>query len=295
MKRWILTIRLETTILSFCSIGIGSALAKFMKIFQWDIFFLSSIVAILLQVICNLANDYGDFISGVDNFNTSKKPSTIQTGLITLIETKNVLKFLIILALLFGILLLWISNLCLIEFCLFSFCGIMAIIAALTYTIGTKPYGYKGLGDLSVFLFFGIIGVGGTFYLHTKINTTIWILPAISYGCLVVTVLNTNNIRDTETDANALKVTIPVKIGKTAAIKYQLGLILLSTILTLVFITLHIKSNWSYLCLVTAPILISTTMSISNQQPVDMTNTLGKVVFLTFVYSILLILVLYIN
>lgn len=244
MKNWIEAFRLRTLPLALSSIGMGSFLAAKNGMYRWEVFALCALTTIFLQILSNLANDYGDTQNGADNVERQGPTRTVQTGAITSKAMLRAIIIFVILSLVSGISLLLISLgwEALQKVALFFGLGILCIIAAIKYTAGQNPYGYAGLGDISVFTFFGLVGVLGTYYLHGQDFSSDLILPAISCGMFSVAVLNVNNIRDIESDEVAGKKSIPVRLGPKKARIYHwmiLGGGLLSTI---VFLIIHYQS-----------------------------------------------------
>ncbi|XWN35322.1 MAG: 1,4-dihydroxy-2-naphthoate octaprenyltransferase [Roseivirga sp.] len=289
LKKWVIATRLETIVLAWASVGLGSALAAFTGVFGRSIGLLAALTASLLQVICNLANDYGDFVHGADLINKARPPSALQTGLVTLEQMRQAFQLLVGPTIGCGVLLLYCAALDVYAWSIFLLLGFLAVVAAITYTVGKRPYGYRGGGDIAVLLFFGLIGVGGTFYLHTKALSSIWLLPAISYGCLVVGVLNVNNLRDIAADEQVGKQTVPVRIGKTAAVYYHWALLAVSIVTILAFLLRYANAPWPYLCLGTVPFLIQHGVAVSRQAPAQLTQQLQKLVLLQLVFVCLLI------
>lgn len=287
-KKWVIATRIETTALAIASTGLGSALAAFTGNARWLVGILTVLTASLLQIVCNLANDYGDFVHGADPINTVKAPSAIQTGLVTLTQVRKSLLWLAGVAVGLGVLLLYTADLSRRDVAVFLFLGALAMIAAITYTLGNKPYGYRGWGDVAVFIFFGLMGVGGTFYLHTRQLHSIWILPAISYGSLVVGVLNINNLRDMYTDVRAGKNTIPVRIGRSAAVYYHWCLLTTSIVATLGFLWEYAHTWTSCACLCTMPWLFKHGMVVGRQAPEQLTKQLQSLVLFILVFAALL-------
>jgi 1,4-dihydroxy-2-naphthoate polyprenyltransferase len=288
LKRWIVVTRLETIMLSLASVGLGSALAAFSGAFYWRIGLLAAMTASLLQIICNLANDYGDLVHGADPANKVKIPSAIQSGLVTLAQVRRVLPWLVGAAAACGILLLHVARLSWMSVAVFAVMGTLAIIAALTYTLGKRPYGYRGWGDVAVFVFFGLIGVGGTFYLHTQQLSSIWLWPAIGCGSLAVGVLNVNNIRDLSADAQVGKNTIPVRVGRKVARYYHWCLITVSIVAVLVFLLCHVDAPLPYTCLCVVPFLLRHGMAVSYRRPDQLTEQLQHLVLIIIVFVTLL-------
>lgn len=288
IKKWVIATRLETITLALSSTGLGSALAAFTGTFDWRIGVLAAWVASLLQIVCNLANDYGDFVRGADPINKVKPPSAIQTSLVTLAQVRRALPWLVGAAMGCGTLLLHVAKLAYTGMVIFAFLGISAVVAAITYTMGSKPYGYRGWGDVAVFVFFGLVGVGGTFYLHTQQANSVWLLPAMSCGSLVVGVLNVNNIRDLSADAQAGKNTIPVRFGRKAALCYHWCLITVSVVSVLAFLLHYVHTFWPCTCLCTVPLLLRHGMMVSHQRPAQLTEQLQGLVCIMLVFVVLL-------
>ena len=224
-EAWLHAVRLRTLPLALASIFAGSFLAAWQGSFRWEILLLASLTTIFLQILSNLSNDYGDTIHGADSAERQGPVRAVQSGLISLPEMKRAMYIFGILSLVSGLLLLYIAVQDWRLFALFLGLGIAAIWAAITYTSGSNPYGYAGLGDISVFVFFGLLGVLGTFFLHTLSFEPITILIGISLGLFSTAVLNINNIRDIESDQKAGKRSIPVRIGRKAAVQYNWALL----------------------------------------------------------------------
>ncbi len=230
LKAWMQAFRLRTLPLAFSSIILGGFLAYAKEGFQWSIFSLTLLTTLFLQVLSNLANDYGDAVSGLDNENREGPARTIQLGLITKEQMKKALIICSALALISGCFLIWLSfqDQFLLAV-LFLVIGLSAIWAAISYTVGENPYGYAGFGDIFVLLFFGFVGVLGSSFLHLGYLDLSMVLPAISCGLLAVGVLNVNNIRDIKSDRESGKKSIPVRLGRSNAVHYH-GLILISSL-----------------------------------------------------------------
>lgn len=257
MKAWIEALRPRTLPLAVSSIGMGSFLAEAYGRFDWLIFILAVITTTFLQMLSNLANDYGDFKHGADSLNRKGPARMTYSGKISVEAMRKAINIFAGLSLISGSLLLIVAfqgnwN------AIFSFfaLGVICIIAAMAYTMGVKPYGYKGLGDISVLLFFGIVGVGGSFYLYTHQWDTTILLPAISCGLFSVGVLNINNIRDIDSDLEAGKISIPVRIGKQNATFYHWLLLSGGIFCAVVFTILHYQSEWQWLFLAAIPLFI---------------------------------------
>lgn len=226
VKIWIQAFRLRTLPLAFSCILMGGFLALGQQVFNGVILGLSLLTTLFLQVLSNLANDYGDSVSGVDHAGRQGPSRAVQSGEISREAMKKGLVICGILAFLSGIILLFVSfrDAWLLAG-LFLLIGLASIWASIKYTVGKTPYGYQGLGDLFVLIFFGLVGVCGSYFLHSKDFQWLTILPAISCGLFAVGVLNVNNIRDIDSDTIAGKKSIPVRIGRRNARLYHLLII----------------------------------------------------------------------
>ncbi len=224
-EAWLHAVRLRTLPLALASIFAGSILAEWKDSFRWEILLLASLTTIFLQILSNLSNDYGDTVHGADSQERQGPVRAVQSGLISLVEMKSAMYLFGVLSLISGLLLLYLAIQDWTLFAIFLALGMAAIWAAITYTSGKNPYGYAGLGDISVFIFFGLLGVLGTYFLHTLSFDLLTLLIGVSIGLFSTAVLNINNIRDIESDKKAGKKSIPVRIGRKAAIRYNWALL----------------------------------------------------------------------
>jgi 1,4-dihydroxy-2-naphthoate octaprenyltransferase len=191
-----------------------------------------------------LANDYGDSVHGADHAGRKGPARTVQAGLISKEKMKSALVFFSILSFVTGCILLYLAapNIGLLGVSVLLAVGILSIVAAIAYTNGKRPYGYAGLGDVSVFIFFGWVAVLGAQYLQTTSITQEAIFLSIAYGCLSIGVLNLNNMRDIQSDQIAGKKSIPVRIGLPAAKLYHYILLLTAFVCFCLFFFVQEKS-----------------------------------------------------
>lgn len=255
LKNWITAFRLRTLPLALASIGMGSFLAASHQLFQWEIFILASLTTIFLQILSNLANDYGDSIHGADSIDRKGPSRAVQSGKITKIQMWTAILIFAILSFASGLTLLLLAIDSWQTFFVFLSLGVLSIIAAITYTAGKKPYGYAGLGDISVLIFFGWVAVMGTFYLHTYLIVWEVLLPATSCGLFAAAVLNVNNIRDIESDKKAGKKSIPVRLGRSKAIYYHFFLLSSGFIFALTYVIIFYNGIFQLLFLSIIPFL----------------------------------------
>ncbi|MBK6266787.1 1,4-dihydroxy-2-naphthoate polyprenyltransferase [Marivirga sp. S37H4] len=257
LKHWIEAFRLRTLPLALACIGMGSFLAAFFTTFNWIVCVLSLITTLFLQILSNLANDYGDTIHGADSTEREGPSRAVQKGAISPKSMMRAIIICSILSFISGLLLLHFAvGIGSVTFYVFLGIGLLAIFAAIAYTNGKRPYGYMGLGDIFVFLFFGLVGVVGTYYLHAEsVEPTIF-LPAMACGFLAAGVLNVNNIRDIKSDELAGKRSIPVRIGQKNAKIYHYLLIGFAWISVISFIVIHYQSQWNLLVFLSFPLFI---------------------------------------
>jgi 1,4-dihydroxy-2-naphthoate octaprenyltransferase len=244
--------------LAVSNILLGSFLAYNQGKFSVIILLLGLATAVLLQVLSNFANDYGDYVNGADEKRISKYERVLQSGKISPKQMRWMLIILTLLTFVTGISLIVLATKALGTTALVVFfgIGILCIIAAITYTIGKKPYGYIGMGDIAVFIFFGIVGVCGIYVLQTRQWDWHVLFPASSFGLLSMGVLNINNIRDIESDRISGKKTLVVRIGLEKAKIYHTWLILIAVILGIVSTLLDFHSAIQLLYLLTIPFFI---------------------------------------
>lgn len=255
MKNWIKAARPRTLPLAFSSTLLGSLLAWHDKPFKVPVLIMALLTTLFLQVLSNLANDYGDSVNGMDNEHRVGPQRTVQSGAIS---RKAMLAAIIItsaLALISGILLIGFGF----NFNLstggivFFLLGITSLAAAIKYTVGKNPYGYLGFGDLFVYIFFGLTGVLGTYYLHTGRISWLEVLPATAVGFLSTAVLNLNNMRDVEGDSRSGKRTLVVMMGSSKAHYYHLFLITGSMISLVAYTLLKYSSPLQFIYLLLVP------------------------------------------
>jgi 1,4-dihydroxy-2-naphthoate octaprenyltransferase len=291
-KVWISSFRLRTLPLSISGILLGSALAYSNQFFNTTIFVFALLTTISLQILSNLANDYGDGIRGTDDHRKGEE-RMVSSGAITPKQMKSAMIITTITTLVIALFLIYISfgkeNFG--YSVLFFLLGIASIIAAIKYTVGNSAYGYSGFGDVFVFVFFGLLSVAGSYFLYTKqLNFQIF-LPAISVGLLSTAVLNLNNMRDQIEDKKSNKNTLVVKIGSAKAKIYHYLLIIGALISSVTYVQFNYHSLLQYLFLVAfIPLLIHITVVAKNIIFSELDNELKKVALSTFLFAILFVL-----
>jgi 1,4-dihydroxy-2-naphthoate octaprenyltransferase len=302
MKHWIEAARLRTLPLSVSGIIVGSMYALAnptddvltpTEVFNWKLFAFAIITTLGLQILSNYANDYGDGIKGTDNEDRVGPKRTIQSGVITPHEMKRAIILTSVLTLLSAIYLIYLAfgahNLGYSLFYLIL--GIAAIASAIRYTVGNTAYGYRGFGDVFVFVFFGLVSTLGVNFLYSKQLDAILILPATAIGFLSVAVLNLNNMRDEASDRKSGKNTLVVKMGIENAKKYHYFLIIGAMVLVLLFALLSDFHFDQYLFLIAyLPLVKHLIIVYNNQNSKLLDPELKKVALSTFALSVLLAL-----
>ena len=289
MNSWIKAARLRTLPLSLAGIVLAGFLAIYAKKFDSLIFIFSIITASLFQILSNFANDYGDGVKGTDNEHRIGPERAVQSGEITHKNMKNAIIITAILSFFSALFLVLYSfdfkHIFIIFFYLVL--GILAIASAIKYTVGHYAYGYFGMGDFFVLVFFGLVSVIGGYYLYTKQFDWTLLFPAISIGLLSAGVLNLNNMRDIENDKKSDKNTIPVKIGLDNAKKYHIILIILPLFLLQAYNFHHLHSYWQWLFFIPYLFLIKhilKVIQIDNSKDFD--PELKKLAIATFITAL---------
>lgn len=287
MKHWIQAARLRTLPLSLSGIIVGSAYAYFQGFANYTILTLAFFTTLGLQILSNYANDYGDGVKGTDENRIGEK-RMVAAGVISAKQMKSAVISLAILTLVLALSLIYVAfgkeNFVLSM--IFILLGISAIVAAIKYTVGSNAYGYNGLGDLFVFIFFGFVSVLGSNFLFTKMIDWKLFLPATSIGLLSVAVLNLNNMRDIENDKKAGKMTLVVKMGLANAKKYHNVVLVIASISFMIF-NLLTKTSLIPILLVNISIIMHINKVNKAKSYEDFDPELKKVALSTFALSVL--------
>lgn len=290
MKMWISAARLRTLPLSLSGIFLGTALAISEGFFDAWVFGFAILTTLGLQVLSNFANDYGDGVKGTDNTERAGPMRALQSGIISRKEMKKAILWTSVVTFAFALVLIYhafgAQNF--LYSILFLVMGIAAIIAAIKYTVGDTAYGYRGLGDVFVFVFFGLVSVMGIYFMYTH-QLHVWILlPAVSVGLLSTAVLNLNNLRDQKGDKQSGKNTLVVKLGAKKAKYYHYFLIFGALTSMLLYYFLRHSAIWEALCLIAfIPLLIHVKTVFDNTNPGTLDPELKKVSLSTFALALL--------
>ncbi|TAH16240.1 MAG: 1,4-dihydroxy-2-naphthoate polyprenyltransferase [Runella slithyformis] len=291
MNSWVSAARPRTLPLALSSILMGNFLAAAANQFDWAIGALACLTTILLQVLSNLANDYGDAVNGKDTDARVGPARAVQSGAISAEAMRRAMGLFALLSLGAGVGLLYVAlqNATAQTFWVFLGIGVLAIVAAVTYTAGKNPYGYVGLGDLSVLVFFGWVGVLGSYYLQTQRIDFTLLLPASSCGLFAVGVLNLNNMRDIESDALTGKRSIPVRLGRAKSVVYHWLLLLIGMACSVGFLFINQPTKpLQWLFLLSFPLFIRNGMVVSKtQNPRDLDPYLKQMALSTLLFVLL--------
>ncbi len=291
-QAWLYALRLRTLPLALSSIIAGSSIAyaDVKGGFHWLVFALCILTTLFLQILSNLANDYGDSEKGTDNEDRIGPKRAVQAGLLSFTEIKQGIIICALLALASGIALIYegLKGLDITYLLFFFVLGLGAIGAAIKYTVGDNAYGYKGLGDIFVFLFFGIVGVCGSHYiLAHKLHYSVF-LPACTIGAFAAGVLNLNNMRDHIGDEKAGKTTLVVRIGLVRALQYHRFLIIAGFSASIIFVLLNFTSTMQFLFIITVPLFRRHLVAVGKvNEPAEFDPLLPQLAIGTFIFSIL--------
>ncbi|WP_266204509.1 1,4-dihydroxy-2-naphthoate polyprenyltransferase [Pontibacter kalidii] len=267
-KAWISAFRPRTLPLALSCISMGGFMAAAHGFFDATVVGLCVLTTLFLQILSNLANDYGDSKHGADSVHREGPMRAVQAGHIQAEQMKKGMLVFSLLSLVSGLGLLWVAFGAegMLLFLLFLVLGLASIWAAINYTAGDKPYGYAGLGDIFVFIFFGLVGVLGTYFLQAQALEATVILPALVCGFFSVGVLNVNNIRDINSDILAGKRSIPVRLGPRKARVYHLILLAGGVLSALAYVVLNYESSWQFLFILALPLVLVNGVNVWRKQ-----------------------------
>lgn len=291
IKPWLSAMRLRTLPLSVSGIIVGTCFASYNGRFNWWVLVLAILTTISLQILSNLANDYGDSVNGADNDDRVGPRRAVQSGKITPNEMLDAIKFniVVVIILTLSLILAAFGPTNFLFLLLFVFLGGISVYAALNYTMGDSPYGYRALGDIFVFVFFGLVSTMGSYLLYMQTIDHVVILPAIALGLLSVGVLNLNNMRDLNADANVGKITLAVKLGIHRAKQYHFLLIIGAMVITVIFSILYYVAPYNFLYLLAfIPLIFHIKKIKAAEQPNDFDSQLKVLALSTFLFSLLL-------
>lgn len=279
--------RLRTLPLSLAGIIMGVFIAISYTQVDWRVILFLALTTISLQILSNLSNELGDTLHGTDCAEERQGMRySLMDGGLTIPEMKKLIAGSVIASAVSGALMIWFSfgSLLCLPALAFLILGVLALWAAMHYTLGDNPYGYRGLGDISVFIFFGVATVlGGYILCAHHIHSWTVLLPTATIGCFSVGVLNVNNIRDMKTDA-ATRTTVAIMLGGRRARIYQTIVIALGWLCMLIY---TILSNTSWLYLITLPLFVFHLIGVWKRKDRELDKMLPLLVMSSFAFSIL--------
>jgi 1,4-dihydroxy-2-naphthoate octaprenyltransferase len=278
---WLLASRPKTLPAAVSPVIIGSAVAFAEHSFRFGPALAAFLGALLLQIGANLANDVFDYEKGADQHDRLGPMRVTQAGLLSPKDVKTGMWVTFALAAICGIYMTLVSG----WFILLI--GLLAILAAIAYTGGPFPYGYKGLGEIFVFIFFGFAAVCGTYYAQTNTISQLAVLSSIPVGLLIVAILVVNNVRDYESDKSANKKTLAVRFGLEWARQEFVSIVILAFVTVVLLSISDIATPWLLLTWLSLPLVFSTSSSVLNQRGNILNKTLASTGQLTLVFSLL--------
>ena len=288
-QAWVKALRLRTLPLSLSGILMGSGIAFYQGFINWKIFSLAMLTTVLFQILSNLANDLGDSLKGTDNEQRVGPMRAVQSGLISIKEMKLAVISVAIIGLLSATVLIIIGtrNMPLEILLVYAILGLFSVAAAINYTMGKRAYGYHGLGDIMVFIFFGLVSVLGVYSLYSKSFDWLNMLPAITIGLLSTAVLNLNNMRDIVNDRNSGKITLAVRMGSNFSKLYH-SFLIMGSFVSMVYFLVEIKQELAFLGLLPYLVLFLHVRKVmSTRDPKEFDPELKKVALMTFAIAIL--------
>jgi 1,4-dihydroxy-2-naphthoate polyprenyltransferase len=298
IKAWLHAARLRTLPLSLSGIIVGTGLAALLDVFDGLIFGLALLTTIGFQVLSNFANDLGDSQKGTDNAERVGPARAIQSGQLTAVQMKRGMWVVGLISLVSALLLIRVSISNLSQTAIYTYVILAGacIAAAITYTVGKNAYGYRGLGDIMVFIFFGLVSVIGVFGLYGEGFEWLVLFPAISMGAWSTAVLNLNNLRDISNDAKMQKRTMVVQLGFERAKLYHVFLVssgLATWFFTVYLLAFNTYNYWLFGALLPSiGFVLHLKRVLDNQTPASLDPELKKVALLTFFSALLFAILL---
>lgn len=288
VKACLKSMRLRTLPLSLAGIIVGISLASSVVTLNVPTVTALLFTAAFLQILSNLSNELGDTLHGTDTSDRQGIHYSIQDGEMTVLEMKRLIVIIAGLCCISGLIMVLCSfrTVLAVEPAALLLLGASAVWAAMHYTLGDNPYGYRGLGDVFVFVFFGLVSVMGSGYVCSHTLIGLWSLPAAAIGCWSIGVLNVNNIRDMKTDAST-RTTVALKLGLKKARIYQTALVVTGWGLLLVFNILTAVDWKQWLFFITMPLFVLHLKGVWTREDRSLDPMLPLIVMSTFLTSVL--------
>lgn len=287
-KDVIRSMRLRTLPLSTAGIALGLMLACKAENVRWYVILLTVLTTISLQILSNMSNELGDWLSGVDSSDREGPTYSLSEGGLTEEGLRSCIRITMLVCCILGLSMIRASfgTVFRIESQALVVLGALAIWAAMHYTLGKNPYGYRGLGDIFVFIFFGLVPVTGGYFVAAHHIDPWTLVPGAAIGLFSVGVLNVNNIRDMKSDA-ANRMTVPLRIGERAAKRYHTALIAGGWCLMVLFTLLRTHGWTPFLYLLTLPLFAMHVSGVWKRTGHSLDPMLPLLVISTFLLSVL--------
>ena len=287
-KAVIRSMRLRTLPLSTAGIVLGIMLACAEHCVPWYVILLTILTTVSLQILSNMSNELGDWLSGVDGNGREGPKYGIEGGGLSEDDMRSCIRITMLVCMILGLAMIRASfgTILRIESECLVVLGAAAIWAAMHYTLGKKPYGYRGLGDVFVFIFFGLVPVAGGFFVCSHQMDLSTLLPGAAVGLFSVGVLNVNNMRDMKSDAGT-RITVPLKLGERRAKIYHTILICGGWCLMLLYTILVTKGWQPYLYMLTLPLYIKHLIGIWKRSGRELDPMLPMLVISTLIFALL--------
>jgi 1,4-dihydroxy-2-naphthoate octaprenyltransferase len=284
-QAWLMAARPKTLPAAVGPVLVGAALAYTQGAFRFLPALACLLGALLLQIGSNFANDYFDFFKGADTHDRLGPPRVTASGLLTPVQVRGGMFVVFGAAVLVGLYLIAQGGWPILAV------GVAAIVAALAYTGGPFPFGYYGLGDFFVFIFFGLVAVCGTYYVQALALNSFVVLIAVPAGALITNILVINNLRDLETDRRAGKRTLAVWMGRRATQFEYIVLLVIAYLVPLVLWASRVRPWWVLLPWLTIPLAIGLAGKLFQATDGPMLNaTLAGTARLSLLFNLLLAL-----
>lgn len=290
IRYYIKSMRLRTLLLSLAGVSLGLMLAAADYRISPAVVLLTLLTTVCLQILSNICNELGDTLSGVDTAERKGPQYSIGEGGLTVAEMRRLIVVMVVACMISGLMMIHASfgTMLALEPVLLIILGAAAIWSAIRYTLGHNPYGYRGLGDISVFIFFGVVSVLGSYFVAAHaLHSWILVLPAAAVGFFSTGVLNVNNMRDMQTDAG-IRVTTPIRIGLHKARIYHTILIVAGWICLAAFNLMRFQDPRHWLFVLAAPLFAWHLYGIWTKEGKDLDKMLPLLVVSTFVLCVLM-------
>lgn len=287
--RYIEAMRLRTLPLSVSGVMLGIMLAAADYVVRPAVAVFTVLTTVFLQILSNVSNELGDYMHSNDTQPGRQGPRySLSAGLLNPRDFRLMIALYVLLSAASGMAMIWFSfgTFLALEPVLLLMLGAAAISSAMRYTLGRNPYGYKGWGDLSVFIFFGIVAVLGAYFVAShEIRSWIMLLPAASAGFFSVGVLNVNNIRDMESDAH-VRNTVPLLLGERNAKIYHTFLITAGWACMAIYSMMRMFDWWHFLFVLTLPLFVRHLIYVWRHSGRELDRALPQLVISTFLFCL---------